>query len=317
MTRPAVPPYSSSTIAMWTLRRWNSWSRSSTLIDSGTKTGVRRIERRLGALLDRALEERQQVLGVEDADDLVDRVLVDRDPAVALLDDDVDRLLHRGGRGERDHRDARDHDLVDALVAELDDRVDHLLLLGLEDALLAAALDEDRQLFGAHHVAAWSPAPSMRDTLVGDRGQDADERPEDAQQDVDEAAQPERERSAWARARLLGTSSPKTIVKRLRISVTMISARAPADEARMGRPDPTGRSRLAVRLTAAYAEARKPRKVSPIWVTARKRPGCGDQALDPLRAPVALVDELVDARPAHARRARSRPRRRRPRRGSG
>ena len=54
--------------------------------------------------------------------------------------------------GSDDHRDARDHDLVDALVAELDDRLDHLLLLGLEDALLAAALDEDRQLLGAHHA---------------------------------------------------------------------------------------------------------------------------------------------------------------------
>ena len=41
VTRPAVPPYSSSTIAMWTLRRWNSWSRSSMDIDSGTNTGVR------------------------------------------------------------------------------------------------------------------------------------------------------------------------------------------------------------------------------------------------------------------------------------
>ena len=39
---------------------------------------------------------------------------------------------------------------MDALVAELDDRLDHLLLLGLEDALLAAALDQDRQLL------AWS-----------------------------------------------------------------------------------------------------------------------------------------------------------------
>ena len=41
----------------------------------------------------RRLEERQEVLRVQDPDDLVDRVLVDRDPAVALLDDDVDRLL--------------------------------------------------------------------------------------------------------------------------------------------------------------------------------------------------------------------------------
>ena len=53
--------------------------------------------------------------------------------------------------GQADHRDARDHDLVDAPVAELDDRVDHLLLFGLEDALLAAALDEDLELLGAHH----------------------------------------------------------------------------------------------------------------------------------------------------------------------
>ena len=34
-----------------------------------------------------------------------------------------------------------------------------------------------------------------------------------------------------------------------------------------------------VRLTAAYAEARKPRKVRPIWVTARKRPGCAIRPL--------------------------------------
>ena len=51
--------------------------------------------------------------------------------------------------GSDDHRDARDHHLVDALVAELDDRVDHLLLLGLEDALLAAALDDEAELLGA------------------------------------------------------------------------------------------------------------------------------------------------------------------------
>ena len=38
---------------------------------------------------------------------------------------------------------------MDAPVAELDDRVDHLLLLGLEDPLLAAALDDQAQLLGA------------------------------------------------------------------------------------------------------------------------------------------------------------------------
>ena len=58
--------------------------------------------------------------------------------------------------------------------------------------------------------------------------------------------------SVWASARLLGTSSPKTIVNRLRIRVTMISASAPADDARTGRPEPANSvSRLVVRLTAA------------------------------------------------------------------
>ncbi len=94
------------------------------------------------------LQVRQEVLGVEDADDLVDRLLVDRDPRVALLDDEVDRLLERRVRPDPGDRDARDHDLVDAPLAELDDRVDHLLLLGLEDALLAAALDDQAELLG-------------------------------------------------------------------------------------------------------------------------------------------------------------------------
>ena len=41
VTMPAVPPYSSSTMAMCTRRRWRLWSRSSTLIDSGTNRGAR------------------------------------------------------------------------------------------------------------------------------------------------------------------------------------------------------------------------------------------------------------------------------------
>ena len=47
-TRPAVPPYSSRTIAMWTFLRWKSWSRSSIDIDSGANSGARRIIRMSG-----------------------------------------------------------------------------------------------------------------------------------------------------------------------------------------------------------------------------------------------------------------------------
>ena len=128
-------------------------------------------------------------------------LLVDRDAAVAAVDDGVDRLVHRGGRPERDHRDARDHHLVDALVAELDDRLDHLLLLGLEDPLLATALDEDRQLLGAHHALRLVACAEHPGDGRGDRGQDADERTEDAQEHLDEAAEPEREASRCGRGR--------------------------------------------------------------------------------------------------------------------
>ena len=63
---------------------------------------------------------------------------------------------------EPDDRDARHHDLVDAALAELDDRVDHLLLLGLEDALLAAALDDEHQLLGADPLLRPSRRPRTR-----------------------------------------------------------------------------------------------------------------------------------------------------------
>ena len=96
------------------------------------------------------LRNGQQVLGVEDPDDLVDRVLVDRDRGCGPRSMTVSMASSSVAvRRQRDDGDARDHHLVDALVAELDDRVDHLLLLGLEDALLAAALDDQAQLLGA------------------------------------------------------------------------------------------------------------------------------------------------------------------------
>ena len=67
------------------------------------------------------------------------------------------------------------------LVAELDDRLDHLLLLGLEDALLAAALDEDRQLLGGHHALRLVARTEHSRHTGRDRRQDVDERPENAQ----------------------------------------------------------------------------------------------------------------------------------------
>ena len=83
--------------------------------------------------------------------------------------------------------------------------LDHLLLLGLEDALLAAALDEESQLLGAHPPCAWSPAPSSRVTPVVIAVRTRDERPEErAARNSMEPLRRSANRSVWARARLFG-----------------------------------------------------------------------------------------------------------------
>ena len=84
----------------------------------------------------------------------------------------------RGVGRQGDDGDARDHDLVDALVAELDDRVDHLLLLGLEDALLAALLDDEPELLGADPLLGGTSAPNRRLIAPGHARQERDERAE-------------------------------------------------------------------------------------------------------------------------------------------
>ena len=53
-------------------------------------------------------------------------------------------------------------------------------------------------------------------------------------------------------------------------------------------------------LAPAKAAARKPTNVMPIWIVGQEPPGLLDQPVDPLGAAVALVDELLDARPTDA-----------------
>ena len=75
---------------------------------------------------------------------------------------------------------------MDALLAELDDRVDHLLLLGLEDALLATLLDDQAELLRADpfvggHVGAEQPGHPARDER-----EERDERREQPAEDFDQ-----------------------------------------------------------------------------------------------------------------------------------
>ena len=78
--------------------------------------------------------------------------------------------------------------------------------------------------------------------------------------------------SGCARASVLGTSSPNTMVNSDSRIVTSSSAMTDAGPDSM--PSPTRRSASATaRLTPAKAEARNPMNVIASWMTARKRPG--------------------------------------------
>ena len=91
-------------------------------------------------------DQAQQVLGVEDADDMVDRLAIERRSTVPLLEDDLDRLVERRLLVDRNDVDAGHHHLVQLRVAQRHHGGDHLLLFGLDDALLAPLLDDEADL---------------------------------------------------------------------------------------------------------------------------------------------------------------------------
>ena len=89
---------------------------------------------------------------------------------------DLDDLVQVGVQRERHDVDARDHDLVHAALAELEHGADHLLLLGLDDALLPAPLDEDQQLLGGDRLVGDVADAEQAGDGVGDRREQPDER---------------------------------------------------------------------------------------------------------------------------------------------
>ena len=109
-------------------------------------------------------------------EDVVDALLVDRDARVTLGHDRLDDLVRGRVSGQCLDRDARNHHLVDALLPELEHRADHLLLLGLDDPLLAAALDEDHQLLGRDTLLLLLADAEKARCRVRQRGQEPHQR---------------------------------------------------------------------------------------------------------------------------------------------
>ena len=89
-----MPPYSSTTMARWNLRSCISRMSRATRLVSGTKWAGR-TKSRTGSLAVALALGPDEVLGVGDADDVVDVALVDREPGEAGRDGHAQGLGHR------------------------------------------------------------------------------------------------------------------------------------------------------------------------------------------------------------------------------
>ena len=152
VTRPATPPYSSITIAMW-LRDWRN-SRSSTFrrLDSGISTAGRSSSCTLaGAVVgDHAA---QQVLGQQDAEDLVLVLAMHREARVAGFDHQLHQVEELGVGRQRDHLRARDHHVADGEVGHRDRAFHHPQRVGGDQAVGLRVAQQLDQVFAGGGLA--------------------------------------------------------------------------------------------------------------------------------------------------------------------
>ena len=115
-------------------------------------------------------ERRHEVLEVDDAHDAVDVLVIHRQTRVARAAHALHRLAHRVGVFREHHVHARRHDLVHGHVAQIEDVVDHALLV-LEQ--LVVVRDHVLDLFFGHVLALVGvlDAEQARQPVRGRRGQ--------------------------------------------------------------------------------------------------------------------------------------------------
>ncbi len=150
VTRPAVPPNSSITIAM----------PESAAVHLGQQiVGGQRLRHRerlahdagqIGRRL-AAGDQVEEVRDAEDADDVVDALAVDGQPRVPAARGDLGDLGGRRVHRQRHHLGARHHDLSRGQIGEREDAVQHLLLFFLEHPGFLRGRHQHLQLFFRVH----------------------------------------------------------------------------------------------------------------------------------------------------------------------
>ena len=171
VTIPAVPPNSSTTITRCTRLSCISFSSSSTGLESGHQTGLRIMRADpLGGLGVRlVVDPLDHVLEVEHADHVVQPVADHRDAAEAGAQRQRDRLAQGLVLLDEHHVGPRHHHLAHDRVAEVEDRVDHPALAGLDHLAGLGQVDQLAQLgLGRERAVA---EPLARGQRVADQDQ--------------------------------------------------------------------------------------------------------------------------------------------------
>ena len=125
---------------------------------SGTNQGGRAIafDVDLRPVAVAALERAQQVLGVQDADDVLGRSAPQRHARDRRGEHGLDDLLGRIVGADRDHLGAVDHHVGDGEIAQVEQAAEHVAVVLLDAALVVQQIDRRRAAPRAPTGSAWS-----------------------------------------------------------------------------------------------------------------------------------------------------------------
>ena len=111
--------------------------------------------------------QREQILGVDNADDVVKVLSVNRDSGMAGLNDGLQELLLRAIVSHGDNMDSGNHDFASDGLLQLENALDHVAFVMIDEASLFTFVDDLLDVRGApfpSHLPG-QPAPHTRLSL--------------------------------------------------------------------------------------------------------------------------------------------------------
>jgi len=115
-------------------------------------------------------ERLQQVLGQQDAEDLVALLAIDREPGVTAVDDDLQHLVQAEVDRQRDHLRARDHHVADLLLGHRDRALDHRQCVGRQQAAGLGFAQAFEQVFAVARLTGEDLADAIKPGALFRRG---------------------------------------------------------------------------------------------------------------------------------------------------